>query len=161
MSVGIILFCGVMQSQDSKTSMLHGASLSIENEHFRISVDEQTGAIISLYVKANQSELIEEKELASNFRICLPLEDYQANYIDGMEQKPLEVILDGNSISVKFSGMSSPQGEFPVDLSYSVSLVDDYVSFRSSLTNNHSEPISEFWFPSTRRGASYSRKNRM
>jgi len=126
---------------------IFGASLTIENDHFRITIDEQTGAITSLFVKANQSELIEEKELASNFRICLPLEDYQANYIDGMDQKPQAVTVNENSISVKFSGMSSPQGEFPVDLVYSVSLVDDYVSFRSSLTNHHSEPISEFWFP--------------
>jgi len=126
---------------------LFGSSLTIENEHFRVSVDEQTGAITSFYVKANGSELVEEKKLASNFRICLPLEDYQANYIDGMDQKPYEVTKAGNTINVKFSGMSSPQGEFPVDLSYSVSLVDDYVSFKSSLTNHHSEPISEFWFP--------------
>ena len=124
---------------------LFGTSLTIENDHFRVSVDEQTGAITALFVKANQSELIEEKQLVSNFRICLPLEEYQANYIEGMDQKPFEVTRDGNSISVKFSGMSSPQGEFPVDLSYSVSLVDDYVSFKSSLTNHHSEPISEFW----------------
>jgi len=147
LSLGLILFFGVMQSQDSKTSTLYGASLTIENDHFRITIDEQTGAITSLFVKANQSELIEEKQLVSNFRICLPLEDYQANYIEGMDQKSTEVTQEGNSITAKFSGMSSPQGEFPVDLSYSVTLVDDYVSFRSSLTNHHSEPISEFWFP--------------
>jgi len=126
---------------------LYGAPVIIENAHFRISVDDQTGAITSLFVKANQTELIEEKQLASNFRICLPLKDYQANYIEGMDQEPNEVTQDGNTINVRFSGMSSPQGEFPVDLSYTVSLVDDYVSFKSSLTNHHSEPISEFWFP--------------
>ncbi len=147
MSVGIILSCGFMQSKDLKTSTFNGSPLTIENEHFKISMDKQTGAITSFFVKANQAELIDEKQLASNFRICLPLKDYQANYIEGMDQKPFEVISDGNSISVQFSGMSSPQGDFPVDLSYSVTLVDDYVSFRSSLTNHYSEPISEFWFP--------------
>jgi len=126
---------------------LQGASVTIENEHFRVSIDEESGAIVSLFVKANQSELIGEKELASNFRICLPLDEYQANYIEGMDQKAASVRKEGNSISVSFSGMSSPMGEFPVDLSYVVSLADDYISFRSKLTNNHEMPISEFWFP--------------
>jgi hypothetical protein len=124
-----------------------GAQITIENQYYRISIDRKTGAITSLFVKANRCELIEEERLSSNFRICLPLKEYRSNYIDGMDQQPVEVTSDGTTITVRFSGMSSPQGEFPIDLSYSVSLVDDHVSFRSRLTNHYPEPVSEFWFP--------------
>jgi hypothetical protein len=128
-------------------SPVSGAQIIIENQYYSISLDPQTGAITSLLVKANRCELIEEERLVSNFRICLPLKEYRSNYIDGMDQQPVEVTSDGTTITVRFSGMSSPQGEFPIDLSYSVSLFDDYVSFRSRLTNHHPEPVSEFWFP--------------
>ena len=121
--------------------------LTLENEYYAILVEKASGAISSLVVKENQCELIREKRLISNFRVCLPLPDYQCNYIDGMAQTPKSVSRNGNTISVKFSGMSSAKGEFSIDLSYTISLIDDFVSFKASLTNHCPEPISEFWFP--------------
>jgi len=36
---------------------------------------------------------------------------------------------------------------YPIDISYTITLKEDYVSFYSQLTNNDSNPVSEFWFP--------------
>jgi len=120
---------------------------TLDNENFKLSVDTKTGAISSLLVKKNNCDLISEKKLEANFRICLPLKEYACNYIEGMEQKPASVTKKNDAITVVFSGMKSPKGNFPVDLTYTIRLNEDYVSFSSKLTNNDTNPISEFWFP--------------
>ncbi len=119
----------------------------LENDHIRLVVDNRSGAVTSFFIKDLSCEMIGEPALADNFRICLPLSDYQANYIEGMKQKPARVYKEGNTIGVEFSGMSSEKGTFPVDLSYMITLHPDYVSFRAKLTNHSEMPVSEFWFP--------------
>lgn len=121
--------------------------VTLDNANFTITVDSKTGALSSFLVKQNNCELIGEKKLEANFRICLPLKEYASNYIDGMEQKPASVTKAGNSVTVFFSGMKSDKGAYSIELSYTITLNDDYVSFKSKLTNNDSNPISEFWFP--------------
>jgi hypothetical protein len=119
----------------------------LENDHFRVSVRGKNGAIESVFVKKNNCELVEEKRLAANFRLCLPLEDYLCNYIDGAEQEVESITQEDNAITVTYSGMKSEKGTFPVDLSYTVVLADDTIRFRAKLTNHSENPVSEFWFP--------------
>lgn len=140
MAIAICLFATV-------TKAVSQSIVSIDNENFKIAVDTKTGAISSLFVKKNNCDLIGEKKLETNFRICLPLKEYACNYIDGMDQKPTSVTKNNNVITVVFSGMQSPKGTYPIDLSYTITLNDDYVSFKSKLTNKDTNPISEFWFP--------------
>lgn len=119
----------------------------IENDNFKIEVNPANGAITSFFIKKANCELIGEKRLQANFRICLPLKDYLCNYIEGEKQSPASIKTDTNSITVKFSGMSSPKGKYPIDLAYTITLAGDNVRFHSKLTNNCKEQISEFWFP--------------
>jgi hypothetical protein len=121
--------------------------LTVENRHFSLALDPDTGALASLVVKRNQSELIGEKRLLTSFRICLPLPDYQCNYIEGAKHQPAAVHNTGSGFSVRFSGMRSEKGEYPLDLSYTITLADDEVRFRAQLTNRSECPVSEFWFP--------------
>src|ERR1041385_2758146 len=65
--------------------------ITLENAHFRLQLDKAHAAVRSLVVKSMNCELIGEPRLLANFRLCLPLEDYQCNYIDGMEQLPKSV----------------------------------------------------------------------
>ena len=57
-------------------------TVDLDNDYYYISVNKSTGAITSFLVKKNQCDLIAEKRLAVNFRICLPLKEYACNYID-------------------------------------------------------------------------------
>lgn len=123
------------------------STLVLENDQLRLKVDIRSGALSSFYIKGNRCEMIGAPALISNFRISLPLKDYQANYIDGMTQKPEQVVRNGNSITVKFSGLSSEKGSYPIDLFYTITLYPDYVSFKARLTNNFNQPVAEFWFP--------------
>lgn len=124
-----------------------GDALVLENSRIRVKVDSKSGAISSFYIVETKCEMIGEQALITNFRIGLPLDDYQANYIDGMAQKPRSVVKKGNSIIVEFSGMSSEKGVYPIDLVYTITLHEDYVSFKSRLTNHFNKPVAEFWFP--------------
>jgi hypothetical protein len=120
---------------------------TIENEHFSLSLDPVTGALSSMFVKRNQSEMIGEKRLLANFRLCLPLPDYQCNYVEGLVQKPVAVNRTGAEFAVRFSGLKSEKGEYLLDLSYTIALVNNEVHFRAQLTNRSDYPVSEFWFP--------------
>jgi hypothetical protein len=120
---------------------------TMENEHFSLSLDPVSGALSSLVVKRNQSDLIGEKRLLANFRICLPLPDYQCNYIEGTAQKPATVNKTSSGFNVHFSGLRSEKGEYPLDLSYTITLANDEVRFRARLVNKSEHAVSEFWFP--------------
>ena len=121
--------------------------VSLENDFFRVEVNTQTGVISSLLVKRNNCDLVAEKRLASSFRINLQLKDNLANYIDGELQKAKSVTQKGDVIIVNYSGMKSALSSYPIDLTYTITLKSDQLSFRSKLTNNDKNPISEFWFP--------------
>ncbi|OGD18442.1 MAG: hypothetical protein A2W03_00925 [Candidatus Aminicenantes bacterium RBG_16_63_16] len=73
-------------------------SLILENSRIRLKVDSGSGAIVSFYIRDIDCEMIGEPALAGNFRISLPLDDYQANYIDGMRQRPKKITREGNTI---------------------------------------------------------------
>ena len=51
-------------------------TITLDNENFILSIDRATGAISSFLIKKNKCDLIAEKKLESNFRICLPLKEY-------------------------------------------------------------------------------------
>ncbi|MDD5705505.1 MAG: DUF6259 domain-containing protein [Kiritimatiellae bacterium] len=121
--------------------------LSIENEKMRVQVAAATGAITSLVFNDLPGDLVGEPRLAANFRLCLPLDDYQCNYIEGMEQKPESVTRTGDVVTVRFSGMTSTKGTYPIDLEYALRLEGDTLIFQAKLTNRDAHPISEFWFP--------------
>ena len=123
------------------------SEIKLENDAFCMGLDETSGAIRSLIVKRNRCELIGEKRLAANFRICLPWPDYQCNYIEGTAQRPADLVRSGDSVTVAFSGMRSEKGEVPLDLSYTIALDGDCVRFRARLANRSAYPVSEFWFP--------------
>src|SRR5260221_9679336 len=116
---------------------------TIENSFFRLQVDAASGAVASLVVKSANCDLIGEPRLLANFRLCLPLAEYQCNYIDGMQQTPKSVSCSTDRLTVQFAGL----GKNPVDLQYTIALADDTIRFRAKLTNHAAEPISEFWFP--------------
>ncbi len=120
---------------------------TLENESFSVTIDRAHGLVTSLVVKPMGGELLGEARLASNFRIGLPLPEYQCHYLDGAKQSAASVERTDSSIEVRFSGMISEKGSFPLDLVYTVTLDGDTLRFRARLTNNSATPVSEFWFP--------------
>lgn len=119
----------------------------LENASFSVALDPASGALSSLRVKRNDAELIGERRLMANFRLCVPLPDYLCNYVDGVGQKPARVERRGDQLLVEFAGVRSARGDLPVDLRYTIALDGDTLRFRAKLTNRSPYPVSEFWFP--------------
>jgi hypothetical protein len=123
------------------------SSVILENQNFRVIVDQHNGAISSILVKKIGCDLVSEKRLMANYRICLQSDNYLCDYIDGMTQNAKSVSKQGNTIIVVVAGMTSPKGTYPIDLTYYIKLEEDFVSFKAKLINNDKHLVSEFWFP--------------
>ncbi|GAA4305331.1 DUF6259 domain-containing protein [Compostibacter hankyongensis] len=140
----MLLWCSLL----SNTALLHAQSeVILENQAFRIAVDKSTGALSSFLVKQNNADLVSEKRLMANFRIGLQSKDNLSNYIDGMQQHAKSVVRENNAIKVIYAGMSSPEGSYPIELTYWIRLNGDEASFEAKLVNKAGDPVSEFWFP--------------
>ena len=121
--------------------------MQLESDQLAVVIDQRSGALASVVVKAFDADLIGELRLLANFRLCLPLADYQCNYIDGMQQEPATVTRCGDTVTVGFTDLRSEKGTYRVDLTYTITLAADQLRFRARLTNHSPHPISEFWFP--------------
>lgn len=129
------------------SAMPSSGEFLLENAHFSVEIDPDSGALSSLRVKQNDAELIGERRLMANFRLCVPLPGYLCNYVDGMAEKPAHVAKLGNQVLVELSGMRAERGQVPIDLHYSITLDGDMLRFRARLTNHSPYSVSEFWFP--------------
>lgn len=138
--IGVLLSLGA-------AAFAQAGDLRIENGVFAVAVAPETGAITSLVVKELGCDLVGEKRLAANFRINLPLPEYQCNYIEGMEQKAESVAAAGNAITAHFAGMTSKKGSYPLELTFTITLEADTLRFKARLENPSEYPVAEFWFP--------------
>ena len=82
-----IVLCILPASRLAQAKAQNQPPLVLQNDHYRLQIDAGTGAITSFLIKATNVDMIGEPRLAANFRISLPLPDYQANYIDGISRR--------------------------------------------------------------------------
>jgi len=119
----------------------------IENNVYRIDVNDTTGVIFSLFIKPWNEDLIKEKRLADSFRINLPLPGRLDNYIYGKKQK-IEVKRSSNDeIEVKVNELRSSLGLFPVYFTYTIAVKEDEIYFQCYAENKCDYPLAEIWYP--------------
>jgi hypothetical protein len=145
--IHLLLFSFLIASKVSYGQSTSDKGVILENNKIAIEIDARTGAITSFRVKGTPCDLIGEKRLVDNFRLCVPLEGYLCNYIDGMKQTPSSVSKDGETVYIQYSGMKGEKGSYDISLRCSITLEEDRVIFKSKLENNCGHKISEFWFP--------------
>ncbi|MDD5705504.1 MAG: DUF6259 domain-containing protein [Kiritimatiellae bacterium] len=118
---------------------------SIENSTFRLDIDTQTGALVSLVVKPIGEDMLGEKRLASIFDLRLQHSDYECDYTT--TNRPATIRVGGTSAEMEFDGIHTERGEFSVALNIGIELDGSAIRFRSRLTNRETIPVAEFWFP--------------
>ena len=138
----LLVGCSGASSSDTEVDRVN-----LQNEVFSVDIARNNGCMTSLVIRELDCDLIGEKRLAANFRICLPLPDMLCHYIEGASQTPQSVSQRDNTVEVVFSGLSSERGQFPLDLTYTITAIGDTLRFRARLTNRSERPVSEFWFP--------------
>ena len=92
-------------------------AIKLENEHYLLEIDAQTGVIARIFDKAGQIELIVQRALAENYRLLLPLPDLEANYIVGAQQSLSETEKTAQGLLLHWYGpLTNAQGSFDLDV---------------------------------------------
>ena len=118
---------------------------TIENETFRIEFDPSTGAIVSMLVKPLGEDLLGEKRLAMAFNLRLQHPDYECDY--AVENRPAVLRIEGTAAEIRYDGVRTERGLFPVSLRLRIALDGAAVRFTSRLENRAAVPVAEFWYP--------------
>jgi len=82
---GVIL--GVASAQPPETPGDKTQAVYLENTFFIVEVKQPHGLISRIFDKVSKIELITDLRLADNFRLLIPLPDFEGNYILGKEQE--------------------------------------------------------------------------
>lgn len=120
--------------------------LTIENRFYVIETDE-TGKILQIVDKVKNYRLISDNRLSENFRILLPLPDYECNYIYGVNQKFPVIRKSKNSILFHWSSpLTNEKGNFDIDFSLNISLNGSQIVFSCACDNKTEFQVAEVWF---------------
>ncbi len=121
--------------------------ITIENKFYVIDIDADTGKILQVIDKTADYCLISDQKMAENFRILLPLPDYECNYICGVIQKSTAIRKSGNNVQFYWkSPLSNEKGDFDIDFSLNISLNAEEIIFNCACHNNTKFPVAEVWF---------------
>src|SRR5262245_27716421 len=105
--------------------------MHIENTLYRIEVDETHGLISSIFLKRTQTELITEQRLADNFRLLVPVQECQANYLNGRTQilSSCEVTTQGAVLRWDGPLINNHGDAFPIAVRMAIELVGEGIHF--------------------------------
>lgn len=143
--------------------------MRIENERYTLDLDDRNGAITGLRDRAGDLDLITSPRLvhtgylpAGSFKLLLPLPGTEANYILGRDQvlTGIREIPAGEDAACRgailtWSGPLTgapargdlPCGRFDLDVTATIRLQEDTVTFQLQVTNRTRFKLAEVWFP--------------
>ena len=79
-------------------------TVRMENDLYRLDVASGNGAIVRIYDKVGELDLIMEPTLADNFRICMALPGFEGKYIHGKEQHLTSVDQSESAMTLAWDG---------------------------------------------------------
>lgn len=121
--------------------------IRLENEYYYIEIEPEYGIVRRITDLKAGFELIAEPRLSENFRILLPLPEYECNYIIGNEQKltSVEKIPDSAKLVWK-RPLHNSKGSFNLDVVMWIELTGQEVRFRCEVVNGTKYQIAEVWY---------------
>jgi len=120
--------------------------VKIEDRHYSLDIEAQTGAARSLMDKASGLELIAEPRLAESFRLLLPLPDLEANYILGTEQSPPVIEETEIGACLRWDGpLTNANGRFDLSVSVSIELSQGEIRSTIRVENRAAHALAEVW----------------
>ncbi|KPJ51799.1 MAG: hypothetical protein AMS16_07375 [Planctomycetes bacterium DG_58] len=124
--------------------------MKIENPHYVVEVDPETGALCRVLDRVGDLELIAEPRLADAWRLMLPLPrpgmTPEANAILGAEQKLSHVETSDATLTLRWDGpLKNARGDWDVRVTMHVTLVDRSIEFRLEVDNRSDLVLAEVW----------------
>jgi hypothetical protein len=123
-------------------------TIILENEILHIGINGDNGCIENVLLKDINQDVISEKRLAGNFKINLQSDETESNYIDGCCQKLKSYEKGPGFINLFWENpLSNELGEYDIDVSMMIRLVNDEITFEIAAVNRTDSRFSEIWAP--------------
>lgn len=115
----------------------------------RIELDEQYGCILSLRTRRHGVELVQERRLARNFSLLVPLPHLRAHFIRGHAQRLTQrkVNPDGSRARLSWQGLQSTQGNFDIGVTLDLAVSGPEITFHWTLENRSAFTVEELRGP--------------
>ena len=108
-------------------------------------LDKTNGNLVGLHWKNPDEEIIKENRLGENFRILLPLPDYEANYFLSTNQKVrFEKI--GNGIICHYDKLINERQSLNVKVDYTIEIKNGQLLFSITVNNITDQPLAEVYY---------------
>lgn len=127
-----------------------GATISLENEHVRVDVNQRTGALTGLFHKLTGWQVQKQPRLAASFRIFAPQPDRAYNPILGERNFAQSVSKsdDGRSLTIVWTALRSEYtGTLDITLNATITLEGSNVLFDMTVKNASPYPIASVEWP--------------
>jgi hypothetical protein len=130
-------------------------SLKIEDDRYLVEVSQSNGTITRISDKKGGLELIREPRLADNFRFTLllpgkePLDNLEANYIWGKDQKLTSFATTATKLTLHWDGsLKNYLGQkYEAQAVMNIELTSDGILFSLTIDNATPYQIGEVFFP--------------
>jgi hypothetical protein len=109
-------------------------------------LDRRTGDLVGLTWKDPRVEIIREPRLGENFRILLPLPDYEANYFNSSDQEVGHIEQSPDGVTLFYSSLQNAQGTLPVKVQYKIRMLESRLEFSIDIDNPTDFPLAEVYF---------------
>lgn len=138
-----------------------GFAQVIENSELRLEVAPQTGSIIHLLDKRNQTEYITDQKMVRLFELTIPDTANYARRIVSWNQQPASVETQGNEIVIRYNQLQPdqeqykfgagvvnvPEPKFPIVMEITLQLQGDHISAHMHIQNKSLLLITGVIFP--------------
>jgi hypothetical protein len=108
-------------------------------------LDKTNGNLVGLHWKNPDEEIIKESRLGENFRILLPLPDYEANYFLSTNQKVRFEKIE-NGIICHYDKLINKRETLNVKVDYKIESKNGQLSFSITVNNASDQPLAEVYY---------------
>ena len=108
-------------------------------------LDKTNGNLVGLHWKNPDEEVIKESRLGENFRILLPLPNYEANYFLSTNQKAQFEKID-NGIICHYDKLVNERQTLDVKVDYKIESKNGQLLFTITVNNTTDQPLAEVYY---------------
>jgi len=110
-----------------------------------LQINKSNGNLVGLKWLNPEEEIIKESRLGENFRILLPLSNYEANYFFSTHQKArLESIKNG--VICYYDQLVNERQNLPVKVIYRIECINGELKFSIKVDNPTQQPLAEVYY---------------
>jgi hypothetical protein len=141
MKKAILLFVLILLSD----KILPQETLKVETDVCVLQLNKISGNLVGLHWNNPGEDIIKENRLGENFRILLPLKDYEANYFLSTNQKArIEPIKNG--VICYYDQLINERQTVPVKVTYRIECINGKLEFSIKVDNPTMQPLAEVYY---------------